>query len=216
MNPGTVLFIIIGIIGLMLYVLQALKISSNNVSEGFSNILNLDTLKEDDMESLAKALGFPESDTIKQIQNMNNDGIPMTSQMPMDSQMPMASQMPTTSQMPMAQNMTSDSQMSLPPYTRITPQINVATYTQKTIEDVKKEELDGKPQTISDYQGIDIAINQEKEARMLKKSMMNALDNKTDDSKKVKRKKKYKCPPMPDMSLYIRKDQIPCWGCNLK
>jgi len=25
-----------------------------------------------------------------------------------------------------------------------------------------------------------------------------------------------KCPPMPDMSLYIRKDAIPCWGCNLK
>jgi hypothetical protein len=25
-----------------------------------------------------------------------------------------------------------------------------------------------------------------------------------------------KCPQMPDMSLYIRKDAIPCWGCNLK
>lgn len=24
------------------------------------------------------------------------------------------------------------------------------------------------------------------------------------------------CPPMPDMSQYVRKDQIPCWGCNLK
>ena len=25
-----------------------------------------------------------------------------------------------------------------------------------------------------------------------------------------------KCPPMPDMSQYIRKDSIPCWGCNLR
>jgi hypothetical protein len=25
-----------------------------------------------------------------------------------------------------------------------------------------------------------------------------------------------KCPPVPDMTQYIRKDQIPCWGCNLK
>jgi len=36
---------------------------------------------------------------------------------------------------------------------------------------------------------------------------------------KVKTKVVYvpqKCPPMPDMSLYIRKDSIPCWGCNLK
>lgn len=23
------------------------------------------------------------------------------------------------------------------------------------------------------------------------------------------------CPPMPDMSQYIRKDAIPCWGCTL-
>jgi hypothetical protein len=24
------------------------------------------------------------------------------------------------------------------------------------------------------------------------------------------------CPKMPDMSLYVRKDQIPCWGCTLR
>lgn len=23
------------------------------------------------------------------------------------------------------------------------------------------------------------------------------------------------CPPVPDMSKYIRKDQIPCWGCSV-
>jgi hypothetical protein len=23
------------------------------------------------------------------------------------------------------------------------------------------------------------------------------------------------CPPIPDMSMYIRKDQIPCWGCSV-
>jgi hypothetical protein len=23
------------------------------------------------------------------------------------------------------------------------------------------------------------------------------------------------CPPVPDMSKYIKKDQIPCWGCSL-
>lgn len=25
-----------------------------------------------------------------------------------------------------------------------------------------------------------------------------------------------KCPPVPDLSDYIRKDSIPCYGCNLK
>jgi hypothetical protein len=23
------------------------------------------------------------------------------------------------------------------------------------------------------------------------------------------------CPPIPDMSNYIKKDQIPCWGCAI-
>jgi hypothetical protein len=23
------------------------------------------------------------------------------------------------------------------------------------------------------------------------------------------------CPPIPDMSNYIKKDSIPCWGCNI-
>jgi hypothetical protein len=23
------------------------------------------------------------------------------------------------------------------------------------------------------------------------------------------------CPPMPNMSEYIKKDKIPCWGCSL-
>jgi hypothetical protein len=23
------------------------------------------------------------------------------------------------------------------------------------------------------------------------------------------------CPPAPDMSKYIKKDKIPCWGCSL-
>ncbi len=23
------------------------------------------------------------------------------------------------------------------------------------------------------------------------------------------------CPPVPDLSQYIRKDQIPCWGCSV-
>ena len=27
---------------------------------------------------------------------------------------------------------------------------------------------------------------------------------------------KSKIPKMPDMSKYIRRDKIPCWGCNLK
>jgi len=24
------------------------------------------------------------------------------------------------------------------------------------------------------------------------------------------------CPPVPDLSDYVRKDSIPCWGCSLK
>ena len=182
MNPGTTLFIIIGIIGLMLYALQALKISSNSLKEGFSDTLNLNTLNDGDMNALAKALGFPDSDIINPLTNSNTQAMPnpsMPNEMP--NEMPMHNpSMPMHNPMPISNG------------------------------------TNGRPQTISDFQGIVAVENHEKEIKKLKKSMINAMDNKVDDNKNKKRKKKNKCPPMPDMSLYIRKDQIPCWGCDLK
>jgi hypothetical protein len=76
--------------------------------------------------------------------------------------------------------------------------------------------LEGKSQTLSDLQG---AV--QKEAFVTKQEFIEALDgkNKKDKTKKPQSRRKRivkKCPPMPDMTLYIRKDQIPCWGCVLK
>lgn len=56
----------------------------------------------------------------------------------------------------------------------------------------------GEPITISDKQGAELV-----------KAKTEPFANQTKPIKKS-------CPPMPDMSLYVRKDQIPCWGCYLK
>jgi hypothetical protein len=70
---------------------------------------------------------------------------------------------------------------------------------------------EGRPQTISDMQGS----TRNNESDDIQKEFRNALNGKTKKKTVVKRRPEKKCPPMPDMSLYIRKDQIPCWGCNL-
>ena len=35
------------------------------------------------------------------------------------------------------------------------------------------------------------------------------------DVRESEKKKQEECPKYPDMSKYIRKDKIPCWGCKL-
>lgn len=72
---------------------------------------------------------------------------------------------------------------------------------------------------------------------MIKKSEMNGDDNNdysedtecTMQGKEYESKKNYgeeeyrcpnnpdgSCPPIPDMTNYIKKDEIPCWGCNIQ
>jgi hypothetical protein len=82
---------------------------------------------------------------------------------------------------------------------------------------------EGMAQTASDQQGLaakDIASAATKEAFETKKEFTEAMSNGKSSQKKRRshRSKRIvkKCPPMPDMTLYIRKDQIPCWGCVLK
>lgn len=188
MNPGTTLFIIIGLIGLMLYALQAIKLSNplekrlEVLKEGFTSDVNLDNIDPHDYDSLAKALGFPDSDTT------NPPVVNHTVDFKMSS--------------------SSSHTHSLP--TPIFPEI-------------KRQEPIGTPQTISDYQGLESAAaaaaftasKKKQEAKQLKKSMIKALNNNTNTTEEDDEIKS-KCPPMPDMSLYIRKDQIPCWGCVLK
>ena len=58
--------------------------------------------------------------------------------------------------------------------------------------------IQSQPLTISDKQGAE-----------LQKVRTEPFANQTKPTEKP-------CPPMPDMSLYVRKDQIPCWGCYLK
>ena len=198
MNPGTTLFIIIGLIGLMLYALKAIKLSNplqkrlEVLKEGFASEVNLDNIDPHDYDSLAKALGFPDSDTTNPSLAIHTVDIKM---------------------MPNSQ---------VPPHNHVQPHSHIPLNSHVSpIPEIKHQNPTGTPQTISDYQGLESAAaaaaftasKKKREAKQLKQSMIKALNN---DTTTEDNEIKSKCPPMPDMSLYIRRDQIPCWGCNLK
>ena len=187
MNPGTTLFIAIGIIGLMLYVLKAIRPS---LKESFTS-----SDGTTDINTFLKAFGTPDV-TAPSLLNINTPEIAAVNTANIENPQPTPSLSISA---------------ALPALTAIpAPSDNVQTPA-PIIPEISKSE--GPSKTISDLQGA----NQKNEAFETQKSFTEAMNGKP--IKKPLQKKKCpvkKCPPMPDMSLYIRKDQIPCWGCVLK
>jgi len=233
MNPGTVLFIVLGTIGLLIYISKSLKPSSleNFAVIDESQISNkgkegLEKLKDGTMnlESLFGAFRTPEI-SVDGPSRFSNISMPSvadfarakkpqetgllnmneTISKPLPTQPPISSQPPENlapvpaTKTPVIVNKTP----ALPvmtPASLITMPDNGAPLTQSTPA----------PITISDVQGT-----------VLKKSAEPFQEERSYKNKKPKRKTKIvympsQCPKMPDMSQYIRKDSIPCWGCNLK
>ena len=197
MNPGTTLFIVIGVIGLMLYILKALRVS---VKEAFTSEANgqISEGPLGDINSLLSSFGTPD---------LSNNKTPYITQTPDMTKISMPNVIapePTPSLSITA---------AVPAATAIpTPSDHVNTQA-PIIPSIPM--LEGKSQTLSDLQGV----TQKKEAFETQKGFTEALDGRTKRTNSRRRKQKRivkKCPPMPDMTLYIRKDQIPCWGCVLK
>lgn len=199
MNPGTTLFIVIGVIGLMLYILKALRVS---VKESFTSELSeqLNTGPLGDISSLLSTFGTPD----------------LTS----NAKTPFITQTPDMSKIAMANVVVPEPSPSL----SITASVPAATAIPAPSDHVNTQApiipqiplAVGNSQTLSDLQGV----TQKKEAFETQKEFTEALDGrvKRTHKKNSRRGKRIvkKCPPMPDMTLYIRKDQIPCWGCVLK
>jgi len=183
MNPGTTIFIVIGIIGLMLYALKALKAPL----EAFTGS------PLDDANSLLNVFGTPDI--------MNRPKVPAAGNM-VSIETSSAAPIPSLSVSAAVPQVTAiPAPLDPTPNAPIIPQISVTN--------------NAPSQTISDRQG---AVLKRTEAFEAKEAIEEALDGRAPRRKRPVRRiiKKQKCPPMPDMSLYIRKDQIPCWGCVLK
>jgi hypothetical protein len=189
MNPGTTIFIVVGIIGLMLYALKALKApleaftgspfeDANSLSDLFSTP---DITNENGITSNMINVDYP--NLLQNLPFRNTEPLPQRDFLSETVTNPQVSIMPSPldyapTQAPVIP------QLSNPP-------VNPS-------------------QTISDQQGASL----QKETFEVNKNLAEALDG--PQKRKKNNIKKTRCPAMPDMSLYIRKDQIPCWGCVLK
>ena len=199
MNPGTTLFIVIGVIGLMLYILKALRVSVREpfTSEGMGQLSDGPL---GDINSLLSSFGTPDLS--------NNAKTPYITQTPDMSKLTMPNVIapePTPSLSITA---------AVPAATAIPAPSDIVNTQAPIIPQIPL--VVGNSQTLSDLQGV----TQKKEAFETQKEFTEALDGRVkrtsnNNSRRRKRIVK-KCPPMPDMTLYIRKDQIPCWGCVLK
>ena len=227
MNPGTLIFLVLGLIGLLIYVSKAIKLSKN---EGFSvvdesQISNkgrdgLEKLKEGalNFETLFSAFSTPDvnldrgsnlnmgvNPTLPESSNKIQSLPPQPPPLPPLPPLPLPPPVITTPPLPTPQ-------LPLPPQQPIiskTPALPVLTPA-SIINMPDTNKAPARPITISDMQGsilprLNTSVREEYRSYKRKKP-----------KKRRAIYKKAECPPMPDMSQYIRKDSIPCWGCNLK
>ena len=241
MNPGTTLFIIIGVIGLLLYVVKAIHEGTGEAVKAIKAIKGIKAIKAikgikgikgveadkavetvkavesftsfeqngvlsspplGDINSLMNAFGTPDisNSSNSMVNALTNISTPPTLAPPMPS-LSISASIPSLTAIPA-------------PSDTIHIQAPIIPSVAEGLNSLAPS-LIGNAQTISDTQGSILSNNKRTEAF--------AANDITSELLKGKKKKSIrhthhvkKCPPVPDMSLYIRKDQIPCWGCVLK
>jgi hypothetical protein len=238
MNPGTVLFIVLGLIGLLIYISKALKPSSleNFAVIDESQISNkgkegLDKLKDGTLnfESLFSAFSTPDVNLdvpsrfsngtapsvadFAKLKKPQMDFLNMNESLPNPLPVqPSISTLPTENLGRAPQVVTPKPVIvnKTPALPVLTPASLITMPNQVSLEVAQPQP----PMTISDMQGSIYKPAAEPFGDQKKDKQ-----NKPRTITKTKTKVIYvpnKCPKMPDMSQYIRKDSIPCWGCNLK
>ena len=75
-----------------------------------------------------------------------------------------------------------------------------------TLKEEEEEEEEEKEQDPSEWQGRDYHRRCHQDGREQEEKKQEYRCPKNPDGS---------CPPVPDLTQYIRKDQIPCWGCSV-
>jgi len=222
MNPGTTIIIIIGIITFLLYLSKALK---PHTIEKFQ-VMGIDEMRykapsnltdftnnTKDFNKLISNFSTPDFNDDRLSQYLlKRDKNPMTN--------PIATPMTTPMTNPITPPMTN--QITTP---KTNPVANlVANPVPKSVSNVIPTTNSNVGTTLpantpaSVLKETPAPIGTSPEPIITRSSL--SPDN-TIRKKDVKKETKIvyvkaECPPMPDMSQYIRKDSIPCWGCNLR
>lgn len=196
MNPGTILIIVVGVIGLALYATYSLK---RTVKEHFA-VVDEEQLSNKALEAMKNLNTSASSlDSIFKTPDLSMTA-PDSSAL---SDLFKTTLPDTTQQRASPKSVLSiSSQQPVPPKTALP----VIAPPPAPIQS---------PKTISDEQGAELKRPQ-KSSRVAPsnpkaKTLAPKIIYKT---KKVYIKSK--CPPQPDLSEYVKKDSIPCYGCNLK
>jgi len=253
MNPGTVLFIVLGFIGLLIYISKALKPSSlenfsvidetsisnkgkdglNKLQEGNMSLESLIGAFSTPVVNIRNSTGFgggsvPSLSDFAKINtpvptpNLSSAQVDKINIAPANLQsMPQApaaavaaaETAATASVAEAAKPAISSSANKAPALPQLTPASFINMQKPQPLVLGQPAEIQ-EPMTVSDTQGTLLAKSplpfEEQKSKQIEQQ---------DKRKKRKTKIVYmdkECPKLPDMSLYIRKDSIPCWGCNLK
>jgi hypothetical protein len=249
MNPGTVLFIILGLIGLLIYISKALKPSSlenfavidetsisNKGKEGLDRLqagnLNLESIISaisTPAVSISNSTGFGAESlpSVSDFAKFNNPvsapkGIYTNVQFDKANLAPVQPVQPLQPVQPVVQlqqqQAVLNKAMALPP---LTPASLINMQQAATSDNGSKVEIK-EPMTVSDTQGTLLTKSTLPFEKQKSDQIEKQKERKKERQEKPKKRKtkivyiKNECPKLPDMSLYIRKDSIPCWGCNLK
>ena len=243
MNPGTVLFIVLGIIGLLIYISKAIKPDtkehfavvdeaqiSNKGKEGleslksgalnFESLLSAFSTPDVNMERSMNAGSVP---SVSDFAKFKKNGADSESMLPPSMAPPPLPPMPTQAPAPMQTQAPIQTQAPVPMQTQaqVIPLVNAQTLpvlTPSSIINMPNAPQNAIPNlspsiTISDLQGA--TLPKPTEAFKEQNSRRRRRRSRSRRREKIVYLPK-SCPPMPDMSQYIRKDSIPCWGCNLK
>jgi Tfp pilus assembly protein PilV len=209
MNPGTILIIVVGVIGLVLYATYSLKRTvkehfavvdeeqlSNKALEAMKNLNTSASSLDSIFKTPDLSMTAPDSSNLSDLfkttlPDTTNQRAPPKSVLSMSSQQPPKTASSISSQQP------------VPPKTAL-PMI--APPPPAPIESTN---------TISDEQGVELKRPQKSSRVEPSNPTVKTLAPKII----YKTKKVYvksKCPPQPDLSEYVKKDSIPCYGCNLQ
>jgi hypothetical protein len=204
MNPGTIVIILIGIVTFLLYLSKALKPS---IKEKFQ-VLGDDDIKykaSGNIPEMAKnAKNFNKMISALKTPEFLNDRL--TSQFK-----PATPNIPIVAKTPNKLNIQQMKQII--PVTNSNVGQTLPANTPASILNIEPKLPQKSPEPVESKTKL---IPEEKHDDEVEGY---SEEEELEQEPKVKTKIVYvntKCPPPPDMSQYIRKDSIPCWGCNLR
>lgn len=177
MNPGTILLVVLGIIGLVLYAGAAFKKTKENFVAINDTELPLNNFSAENIQSLLGAFSTPDL-----VPNRPRASLAST----IEPKAPVPNAAPPATALPVRRP---------PPEPKL----------EQTTESDKQGALIKKP-----------SAAKAKPVEPKKKFFQPAPPIQTPRTITKKVYVPRACPPVPDLSEYVRKDSIPCFGCNLK